>query len=155
MTFNLSDYKTVPERIADLKAKHPEASLRPANIDKPFDIVSVGDKTFIVYAAACYRHPEDPAPGVGIAWELFPGPTPYTKDSELQNAETSAWGRAIVAALASESKQVASQDEVRNRQAEPARAPGGARLCPACGEVLTGKPVRDATGVLVHEACVG
>ena len=31
-------------------------------------------------------------------------------------AETSAWGRAIVAALAGETKRIASADEVRNRQ---------------------------------------
>jgi hypothetical protein len=28
-------------------------------------------------------------PGIGMAWEPFPGRTPYTKASELMNAETS------------------------------------------------------------------
>lgn len=112
------DYKEVPERIADLKAVHPDARLRPVNPEKPFDIVTIGDKTFIVYAAACYRDADDQLPGIGVAWEPFPGRTPYTKDSELMNAETSAWGRAIVAALRSESKSIASAEEVRNRQAE-------------------------------------
>ena len=34
------------------------------------------------------------------------------------NAETSAWGRAIVAALAADTQKIASAQEVRNRQAE-------------------------------------
>ena len=117
------DYKEVPERIADLKAVHPDARLRPVNPDKPFDIVTIGDKAFIVYAAACYRDADDPLPGIGLAWEPFPGRTPYTKDSELMNAETSAWGRAIVAALRSESKSIAAAEEVRNRQADNDEAP--------------------------------
>lgn len=119
MTFELdSSYKQVPERLADLKEKHPDASLQPARLDEPFQVLTLGDKTFVVYVAACYRSPDDPRPGVGCAWEPYPGRTPYTKDSELQNAETSAWGRAIVAALASESKAVASAEDVRNRRAE-------------------------------------
>lgn len=119
MGFELpADYKQVPERIADLKAKHPDASLQPADLSVPFQIVQVGGQFFIVYVAAAFRSPDDPRPGVGAAWEPVPGRTPYTKDSELQNAETSAWGRAIVAALASESKAVASAEDVRNRRAD-------------------------------------
>lgn len=112
------DYKEVPQRIADLKAVHPDARLRPANPEKPFDIVNVDGKTYIVYVAACYRDADDVLPGIGVAWEPFPGKTPYTKDSELMNAETSAWGRAIVATLRSESKSIASAEDVRNRQAD-------------------------------------
>jgi len=56
-----------------------------------------------------------------MAYEQWPGRTPYTRDSELQNAETSAWGRAIVAVLAADTKRgIASQEEVRNRSAERA-----------------------------------
>jgi hypothetical protein len=75
--------------------------------------------TFIVYSAAAYRDESDSRPGIGVAWEAFPGQTPYTAGSELMNAETSAWGRAIVAALASDSRRgVSSREEVRNRAAE-------------------------------------
>lgn len=119
MAFDLDpSYKQVPERIADFKAKHPEGSLRPLNPERPYDIIDVAGQTFIVYAAAAFRTPDDPAPGVGTAWEPVPGKTPYTRLSELQNAETSAWGRAIVAVLASESKAVASAEDVRNRRAD-------------------------------------
>lgn len=116
-------YKQVPERIADFKEKFPDGRLRPADPTVPYRVETIGEKTFIVYVAAAYRTEDDKAPGIGTAWEPFPGRTPYTRDSELQNAETSAWGRAIVAALASESKSVASAEEVRNRRAEEVRPP--------------------------------
>jgi hypothetical protein len=127
-------YKQVPERIADFKQKHPEGSLRPLNPDRPYSLEVIDGQTFVVYAAAAFRTPDDPAPGVGIAWEPVPGKTPYTRLSELQNAETSAWGRAIVAVLASESKAVASAEDVRNRRADH-EAPVS---CPKCGEVIGG-----------------
>lgn len=112
-------YIDVATRIVEFREKFPEGSLQPADPEKPFRVESILDKTFIVVVAAAYRNPEDPRPGIGMAYEEFPGRTPYTRGSELQNAETSAWGRAIVAALAADTRQgVASQEEVRNRQAE-------------------------------------
>ena len=125
----LGDYIDVAERIRLFRDKHPEGSLQPANLDKPFDMVTLGDKTFVVYISAAYRTPDDIRPGIGAAWEPFPGRTPYTKDSELMVAETSSWGRAIMAVLAADSKRVASLDEVRARktQAEhPATMPARA-----------------------------
>jgi hypothetical protein len=90
------------------------------------------EDVFIVYYSAAYRTPDDQRPGIGAAWETFPGHTPYTANSELMNAETSAQGRAIVAALASDSKRgVSSREEIRNRQAEhedPAPAPAPPRV---------------------------
>lgn len=115
----LADYVDVPQRIAEFRAKHPEGCLQPANLAEPFRIQQVGDKTYVVVVAAAYRTPDDPRPGIGMAYEQWPGRTPYTKDSELQNAETSAWGRAIVAVLAADTKRsVASKEEVENRQAD-------------------------------------
>lgn len=118
MTTFAENYKDVAERIADFRNKHPEGCLRPADPAQPYRVEVIGDQTFIVYVAAAYRTPEDPCPGIGAAWEPYPGRTNFTRLSELQNAETSAWGRAIVAVLASESKHVASAEEVRNRQAD-------------------------------------
>lgn len=113
------DYVDVAERIRQFREIYPEGSLQPWNQDKPFEIVTAEGKTFIAVVAAAYRAPDDHNPGVGMAWEPLPGTTPYTRNSELQNAETSAWGRAIVAALAADTKKgVASADEVRNRQAD-------------------------------------
>lgn len=113
-----ADYVDVAERIRIFRDLYPEGSLRPADLSRPFwieDIPNVGPR--LVYVAAAYRHPDDPAPGIGSAWEPLPGKTPYTRDSELMVAETSAWGRAIVAALAADTKRgVASADEVRARR---------------------------------------
>jgi hypothetical protein len=114
---DLSDYVTVAQRIAQFRTLHPTGSLRPMNPDRPFSVLRIGDTEQIVVVAAAYRTPDDPLPGVGMAAEPFPGRTPYTRGSELMNAETSAWGRAIVAALAADtSLAIASADEVRNRR---------------------------------------
>ncbi len=59
-------------------------------------------------------------PGQGTAWEPVPGPTPFTRDSELQNAETSAWGRAIAALGFKVKDGIASAEDVRNRTGQPA-----------------------------------
>ena len=117
--FALDGYVDVATRIATLREKYPDATLQPLNHAHPFTVEEIGGHTFIVYVAACYRTPDDPTPGIGVAWEPFPGRTPYTRDSELQNAETSAWGRAIVAALAADAASgIASAEEVRNRASE-------------------------------------
>lgn len=115
------DYNEVKFRILEFRAKYPEGSLQPADLSKPYTIETIAGETYIVVAAAAYRTADDTRPGIGMAYEVFPGRTPYTKGSELMNAETSAWGRAIVAVGAADtSKSVASATEVRNRQAERA-----------------------------------
>lgn len=111
-------YNDVASRIRELRAAFPDGRLRPADPAKPYTIENVGGQTYIVYVAACYRDQWDQLPGIGMAWEPVPGKTQFTKASELQNAETSAWGRAIVAALIADTKTVASAEEVRNRAAE-------------------------------------
>lgn len=111
--FDLSNYKTVPERIAEAKEKYPDGRLQSRIIELPNAFAA----DFVAVEARFFRTADDPIPGVGLAWELVPGKTPYTKDSELQNAETSAWGRALIAAFAADaSKGIATQEEVRNRQ---------------------------------------
>lgn len=123
MSINLNEYIDVPERIAEFRAKYPEGSLQPWDKAKPYTVEKIGDQIYIVVVAAAYRSKDDQLPGVGMAYEVFPGKTPYTRGSELQNCETSAWGRAIVAALAADTKRgVASAHEVRNRVAEREQA---------------------------------
>lgn len=116
MQFDMSGYVDVAERIRIFREKYPNGSLQPADLSKPYDVITVGEKMFVVYVAAAYREPNDARPGIGVAWEPFPGTTPYTRDSELMNVETSAWGRAIIAALAADTQKIASAQEVRNRQ---------------------------------------
>ncbi len=107
------DYIDVAARIVEFRTKHPEGSLQ--QLDLKF--VDFAGKSWVVYTAAAYRTPDDQRPGIGTAWEPVPGPTQFTRDSEVQNAETAAWGRAIVASLAADTKKgIASAEEVRNRQ---------------------------------------
>ena len=113
MAFDLGDYIEVKDRIAAFRDLYPDGRLTS-------DIVPTGHEGFVAVKAYAYRTPDDPMPGTGLAWEPVPGKTPYTKDSELQNAETSAWGRALIGALiADASGGVASANEVRNRIVEP------------------------------------
>jgi hypothetical protein len=113
---NMNDYVDVAERIAQLKEAYPESSLQPYNPNKPYEILQVEGKTYVVYTAACYRDPHDVRPGVAVAWEQIPGKG-MTAGSEIMIAETSAWGRAIVAALKLATKRVASKQEVVAAQA--------------------------------------
>ncbi len=112
--FSLDDYVDVAERIVVFKEAHPEGSLQTIS----WEVREVAGKTFVVYRAAAYRTANDRRPGQGIAWEPFPGTTPYTKNSELMNAETAAWGRAIVALGHAANRKLASRQEVRARVAE-------------------------------------
>ena len=118
MSFNMDDYVDVAERIRVVKQMYPEAVFRPANPMEPFKVVEIGGSTYIAYTAALYRDPFDACPAIACAWEEVPGKTPYTKGSELMNAETSAWGRCAIA-LGIPSKKIASADEVKARQEAP------------------------------------
>lgn len=158
MGFSLDEYVDVAERIRIFRSKYPAGSLQPLDLSRPLWVETIDGKSFVCYAAAAYRHPFDRRPGIGIAWEPFPGPTQFTKDSEAMNAETAAWGRAIVAALAADTQKVASAQEVRNRRADSANAPDaagsdrGAR--PAPGRPATDKQRKminllvDQTGIV-------
>jgi hypothetical protein len=119
---SLDDYVDVPARIREFYERYPEGSIRPANREQPYKIERLptpnGDQLFVVYTALAFRTPDDPEPGQGTAWEQFPGRTAFTRNSELMNAETSAWGRALGSLGIGVSGKIASREEVRNRQAE-------------------------------------
>jgi hypothetical protein len=109
------DYIDVATRIVEFREKYPEGSLQ--QVDLKF--IDFAGKSWVVFTAAAFRSPDDERPGIGTAWEPVPGPTQFTRDSEVQNAETAAWGRAMVAALAVDTRKgIASSEEVRNRQAQ-------------------------------------
>lgn len=116
MSIDLGSYNDVASRMREFFEKYPDGRLRPAS---PWRVQNIGEKTFVVYEAAAYRTADDSNPGIGTAWEPFPGRTQFTRDSELMNAETSAWGRAILAVGAADTRKgIASAEEVRNRQAD-------------------------------------
>ena len=111
----LKDYVDVKERVRLFYEKFPDGRLitwRVRATRKPDDVPRVWVE------AKAYRTPDDHHPTVGWSWIELPGKTPYTRGSEIENAETSAWGRAIGALGIGIEKSIASGDEVRNK-AEP------------------------------------
>lgn len=106
------DYKDVATRLAEIRLIYPELSLQQVRCE----LIEQGGQLGWLYVAAAYRNPDDTRPGMGTAFEPVPGKTPYTKDSEIMVAETSAWGRALVAIGADTKNGVASLDEVKARQ---------------------------------------
>ena len=123
--FSMDDYVDVAERIAMFTEKYPEGTLQSSLEPLTKEGVLVG----WLCKARAYRSADDPRPGIGHAVEPVPGKTPYTKDSEAMNAETSAWGRAIIA-CGFPTKKIASANEVRNRQDANAPAQGVAPPVP-------------------------
>lgn len=146
------DYIDVATRIVEFREKYPNGSLQPWK-DPYVQEVTMPDgkiKSFMVYSAAAYRSPDDKLPGVGYAWEPIPGPTNFTRDSELQNAETAAWGRAMVAALAVDTKKgIASSEEVRNRQTATAPAATKEKITQAPARVFTDEEKSSAETLIV------
>lgn len=118
-----ADYIQVSERLQAFYAKYPDGSIQS-------EIVELSDSRVVMRAYA-YRNAEDPRPGVGYSSLEIPGRTPYTRGSEIENCETSAWGRAI-AALGFEVKRgIASAEEVRNKSgADPKHQPEPERQAP-------------------------
>jgi hypothetical protein len=108
----MSDYIEVKDRVQAFYVKFPEGSLQ-----SEYEIVTIGEKIWIVVKAYAYRTPDDPRPGIGHAWESYPGSTPFTRTSELMVGETSAWGRALAALGIAVSKSIASKNEVRAAEA--------------------------------------
>lgn len=120
--YGKTDYVEVAERVQQFYARFPDGSL---DTEWPPEVIRIGNGEFIAVKALAYRNPDDTRPGVGVAWEPVPGTTSFTKNSELMNAQTAAWGRAIAALGFATKGSLASHEEVRNRQAE--RDPGPER----------------------------
>jgi len=113
------DYVPVNERIEAFYAKHPEGSIQSEIVELTPDRVTV--------KAYAYRFLEDERPGIGHSSMDIPGSTSFTRGSEVENAETSAWGRAI-AALGFEVKRgIATKEDVRNKQPEAGERGTGQR----------------------------
>lgn len=110
MSFDLSNYTTVNERILTFFQRYPQGVIST----HPAKIVEIGGSTFISVICEMYTTPDAP-PILAEAWEPFPGKTPYTRDSEMMNAATSAIGRAAMQAGIGIDKAGASAEEVKNR----------------------------------------
>lgn len=129
---DLGSYVEVKDRIRAFYAKYPEGRIQSEVIEglsriQGIDTVEVtktnadGRSTtqtesiavgYIAVKAYAYRTPDDPRPATGMSAMLMPGTTPYTRGSELENAETSAWGRALANLDILNDHSIASRDEV-------------------------------------------
>ena len=127
MTF-ADGYVSVSERLEAFYKKYPDGSIQS-------DIVELTESRVVIKAFA-YRKPDDPRPGIGHSQLGIPGKTNFTRGSELENAETSAWGRAIAALGFDVKGGVASKDEVDNKSDEPYGGPGQARSAAADMDTL-------------------
>ena len=108
--YNIDGYIQVADRIKLFYARYPEGSLQmgtPTFID-------IGEQKWALGRAYAYRTPTDERPGVGTAWEIVPGTTNFTRGSEIQNLETSAWGRAIGSLGIGIDASIATMDEVQH-----------------------------------------
>ena len=110
--FALSDYVEVKDRIRMFYEAHPDGRLVTDRAEYWLEI----DPPRVVVKALAYRTADDPHPGVGWSWLELPGKTSYTRGSELENAETSAWGRAIGALGIGIDRSIASKNEVDAKQ---------------------------------------
>ena len=84
----LDDYITVADSIAAFKSKYPEGTLQ--------SVLLHHDNERVVMKGLAFRTPDDPCPGVGHAEEVRAA-SHVNKSSAMENAETSAWGRALAA----------------------------------------------------------
>ena len=110
--FDLGDYIEVRDRIPLFYAAYPEGALMTGEVR----MVDADGAQYVAVQAFAYRSPTDMHPGVGWSWMRVPGGSTYTKGSELENTETSAWGRAIAALNIGIGKSIASANEVRAKE---------------------------------------
>lgn len=106
--FNLDDYVTVSERLSAFYDKYPNGSIQS-------DIIELADNR-VVMRAMVYREPADERPSVAHSALSIPGTTQFTRGSEIENAETSAVGRAIAMMGFEVKRGVASREEVQGKQ---------------------------------------
>jgi len=138
MSFDLGDYVDVRHRLELALLKYPDLRV----IENEPQLIQIGERVYIQCGVTVYRSHDDTQPGRAYCWEVWPGRTPYTKDSEQMNGATSALGRAlgymgfgIKAGLASANEVRTAQGnshpstEPRNepqQRPQPQRATGGA-----------------------------
>lgn len=114
MALDLSNYVDVPSRLRLALQTHPELRV-VEGVPK-----LVADGKFLEVTVTVYRNAEDPLPTTGTAWEPFPGQTPYTRNSEMMNAATSALGRALGYMGFGLTSAISTAEEVAVRMAEKA-----------------------------------
>lgn len=112
MSFDLGDYVDVRHRLELALLQYPDLRV----VENEPQLVTIGERVYIQCAVTVYRTHDDPTPGRAYCWEVWPGRTPYTKDSEQPNGATSALGRALGYMGFGIKAGLASANEVRTAQ---------------------------------------
>ena len=112
MSFDLSNYTTVHERIIQFYEKYPNGIIST----HPAKVIEIGSALFISVVAEVTLDKNEPLTTIiAEAWEPYPGKTPYTKDSEQLNGATSSIGKALAQLGIGIRAGMASTDEVQHR----------------------------------------
>lgn len=114
---DLSGYVQVKDRIRLFYERFPEGRLVTDRVEYWLEV----EPPRIVVSALAYRAPDDPLPGRGWSWLILPGGTNFTRGSELENTETSAWGRAIGSLGIGIDASIASSEEITAKSGEDTR----------------------------------
>lgn len=112
MSFDLGDYVDVRHRLELALLKFPDLRV----VENEPQLITIGERVYIQCGVTVYRDHDDPQPGRAYCWEVWPGRTPYTKDSEQMNGATSALGRALGYMGFGIKAGLASANEVRTAQ---------------------------------------
>lgn len=113
MGFSLDNYVDVATRLRLAFEKYPDLRIQ----ETAREVIEMPDKScFIRCTVTVWRDANDPIPAIATAAELYPGRTPYTKNSENEVGFTSALGRALGYMGFAISNAIASRDEVQAAQ---------------------------------------
>ena len=110
-------YVLVADRHAQFVKDYPDGAVRT-------DLVYGSDHLVVVKCEVWKVRPDEttymrPPDGTGMASMPIPGPTPFTKNSEVENAETSALGRALAMIGYHPKERMASDDEIAMKAVKP------------------------------------
>lgn len=144
--FDLQNYETVEERIARFYADHPEGRIVTDNLTTDEDRLR---SQWVVYASVYFSR-EDQADGLprasGLAFEIDGG-SGANKMAALENAETSAIGRALANAGYSGARRVSREEMAKAQRGLDAAPPAEWRALIADAATLD-----DLKGI--HQAAV-
>lgn len=138
---NLGNYVEVKDRIQQFYAKYPTGAIVTEKIQwQPAG--KIDEMARVIVQAAAYRTPDDPHPGRGSSAMVLPGKTPYTAGSELENTETSAWGRAVAAVGVAVDRGISTASEIRSKGGEGTEQPStvGADALREAAAAAAGEP---------------